>query len=395
MPTSDDVSSHELTDMEETDDETNEVSLNAIRTRRQAADAADDNADNADNEEEREESPIRRRSRPNSNSETPATGFARVIVNTQKIQEEAQIKESMQAPKNDLDSDDKLSDHTDLLQLISWFLKVNQKVSRKTWCSSIEQWVIAQIKPASVAHFFITSSLDSGTFPQQRSGCFFLTWQHFKKSIVKKSFEGHPLSYIIRTNVKLVRLNHSAPASAAWACTSAVTLANKVRELYNYLPENLKLEEENIVGEIRAMLPLSVQKEINQYEIQREAGPIKIFSDLILILTRIDSTYKPEKEKKGKEKSKREAEVSLNNVNTKKQKGKGKNIPVCSHCNKKGHEHTSCFILHPELKPKFLKEKKEKREKEQNSYVNKVITEKFEELLASISAKTSAKEEGK
>ena len=50
-----------------------------------------------------------------------------------------------------------------------------------------------------------------------------------------------------------------------------------------------------------------------------------------------------------------------------KEKGKGKHAttmrkgderPTCSHCQDQGHKEAKCWVLHPELKPKWLKDRK-------------------------------------
>ena len=40
---------------------------------------------------------------------------------------------------------------------------------------------------------------------------------------------------------------------------------------------------------------------------------------------------------------------------------KGEERPTCSHCQKQGHEQANCWVLHPELKPKWFKDRKGKQ----------------------------------
>ena len=60
--------------------------------------------------------------------------------------------------------------------------------------------------------------------------------------------------------------------------------------------------------------------------------------------------FNPSKEGKGKEKGNYTTTVR-----------KGDERPTCSHCQKLGHEEAKCWILHPELKPKWFKDRKGKQ----------------------------------
>ena len=262
--------------------------------------------------------------------------------------------------------------------MMTWFLAVSPYVIRKDWCCAVEQWVFLQIKAESIAQYFFNNLIESGSLKQQRTGCFFMTFQHFKNSMVRCAFKFKSLPYLIEKALLQIKINHSVPENNFWACRNTVGLANKVKELLSYISEPLRFHEEIVCARIRAMLPLSVQADADQVEINRQRGEIKLFVDLLQILQKIDDGFKPDKKKR---------EVSNNNMNTgknnkksgRKDKKAGNLCPVC----KKGvHTRDQCWFVHPELRPKKF-QKTNNTQAQPN--ITKMIGEALDKALANLS----------
>ena len=60
--------------------------------------------------------------------------------------------------------------------------------------------------------------------------------------------------YIVEKSLREVRLN--VDKEDAGACKSCVNLANKVKELFSYMPKHGRPTEEGHVARVRSMLPL-------------------------------------------------------------------------------------------------------------------------------------------
>ena len=136
----------------------------------------------------------------------------------QKIQRESELKDAVTAPRTQLKPDQKLSDQGELLTLIRWFITVKPYVVRKRWSSQVEQWVFKQILSGSRAEYFINQLIESDTFVQLGSGCYFDSFTAFKQGMVSEAFKDQALNTIVEDTLLSIKVDHKAADSATWAC---------------------------------------------------------------------------------------------------------------------------------------------------------------------------------